>query len=170
MKNKLVLLLIATSVFGMYACQKSTETGTSEVKIRMTDAPYNAQQVNVDLREVRIRYREDSTWTTLTTTPGIYNLLQYQNGLDTLIASGSIPTNSTIKEIRMILGTNNSIMIDSIISPLAIPSGAESGLKIKLSKKLNLSIEDILLDFDANLSIHQTGNGTYQLKPVLKLK
>ena len=172
MKNYFFFGSIALLCLAFYACQKSNDVSgsSSQLKIRMTDAPYNAQQVNVDLREVVIKYKKDSSWTTLTTNAGIYNLLQFQNGLDTLIASGGIPTNSIIKEVRLILGPNNSIMIDSVVYPLLIPSGSESGLKIKVDKKLNRSIEDILLDFDANLSIHQTGAGQYKLKPVIKLK
>lgn len=171
MKNHFFLAAIAFLSVSFYACQKSTDaSGSSQLKIRMTDAPFDAQQVNVDLREVRIVYHQDSSWTSLQTNAGVYNLLDFQNGLDTLIATGQVPAGSTVKEIRLILGSNNSIMIDSVVSPLTIPSGSETGLKIKLNKKLNRSVEDVLLDFDANLSIHRTGNGSYMLKPVIKLK
>jgi hypothetical protein len=43
-------------------------------------------------------------------------------------------------------------------------------LKIKVNKRLNGSLDSLLIDFDAALSIHQTGVGTYQLKPVLKVQ
>jgi len=171
MKHQTAFALLIAAFIGVIACQKTLDQqGNSNVQIRMTDAPFNAQAVNVDLQEVRILYRDDSTWNTLQTRAGIYNLLQYQNGLDTLIASGSVPANSTIKELRLILGSNNTIMIDSTIYPLFIPSGSESGLKVKVNKKANVSMNDILLDFDAGLSIHQNGNGRYMLKPVVKLK
>ncbi|MGB3090332.1 MAG: DUF4382 domain-containing protein, partial [Chitinophagaceae bacterium] len=69
-----------------------------------------------------------------------------------------------------VLGANNTIKVAGITYPLTIPSGSESGLKIKVNKRLNGSLDSLLIDFDAALSIHQTGVGTYQLKPVLKVQ
>jgi hypothetical protein len=68
------------------------------------------------------------------------------------------------------LGNDNSIKIGTVVYPLTIPSGSESGLKIKVNKKLHASIDSLLIDFDAALSIMLTGNGEYKLKPVLKIK
>jgi hypothetical protein len=51
-----------------------------------------------------------------------------------------------------------------------IPSGSESGLKIKINKKLEAAVETLIIDFDAALSIHEEGTGDYKLKPVLKIK
>ena len=156
-----------------YACQKSADTSKgqfSQVQISMTDAPYDAQQVNIDLREVRLKYKDEDSWTSLQTHAGIYNLLDFQNGLDTLIATGIVPVNTNLQEMRLILGSDNSIMIDSMLYPLTIPSGSDSGLKVKLIKKISRSIEAILIDFDASLSVIKTGNGEFKLKPVIKLK
>ena len=136
----------------------------------MTDAPFNAQEVNVEIKEVRINYANDSLpWTTLQTNARVYNLLTLQNGIDTVLSSGTIPA-GTVKQIRFILGTNNTIKIDNVLYPLSVSSGDQSGLKINLDKKLNAGVDSVLIDFDANLSIIKTGNGNYKLKPVLKLK
>ena len=169
MKRLFYAAIIAAST--IIACNKSADTNsTSQVQVRLTDAPFDAQEVNIDLREVRILYRNDSNWTSLNTTAGVYNLLDYQNGIDTLIATGNIPATDPVKEIRLILGSANTIMIDSVVHPLTIPGGSESGLKVKVNRKSARPIEDILLDFDASLSIHKTGNNKYLLKPVIKLK
>jgi hypothetical protein len=61
-------------------------------------------------------------------------------------------------------------VVNGIRYPLTIPSGSESGLKLKVDKKLNGSLDSLIIDFDAALSIHQLGTGNYQLKPVLKIK
>ena len=53
--------------------------------------------------------------------------------------------------------------------PLTIPSGASSGLKIKINKRLDASIENLLIDFDALLSVKEESDG-YKLRPVIKLK
>jgi hypothetical protein len=153
----------------LYACKKESQE-TSQLSIRMTDAPFDAQEVNVEVKEVRVNFASDTlSWVSLPTNAKVYNLLNLQNGVDTLLATASVPT-GTVQELRLILGTNNSIKINNVTSPLSLASADESGLKIKVSKKLTASLEKILIDFDADLSIIQTGNGTYKLKPVIKLK
>ena len=153
------------------ACQKDDNDSTTDLKIKLTDNPFNAQEVNVDIQQVRINLSDDSSggWINLDTRAGIYNLLDFQNGIDTLIAQATVPT-GTVKEVRFVLGSENSIMIDSVVYPLTIPSGSESGLKIKLNKQLNAHVDSLVVDFDAALSILQTGAGDYKLKPVLKIK
>lgn len=164
------LLPAAVVTFFSMACSKEQNSRTT-LKVRLTDNPLNAEEVNVDIRQVRVKFSEDSIqgWTDLSTQAGIYNLLGLQNGVDTLLATGTIPSNE-VKEIRFVLGTQNSIKVSGIVFPLSIPSGSESGLKIKVNKKLNGTLDSLLIDFDAALSIHQTGNGNYLLKPVLKIK
>lgn len=166
-----VLMIASAAAIVLIACSKDDNTENTTLKIRLTDNPLNAEEVNVDIQQVRVKFSEDSIqgWTNLTTNAGIYNLLGLQNGVDTLLAVGTIPTN-TVKEIRLVLGNNNSIKITGTVYPLTIPSGAESGLKIKVNKTLQTSLDSLLIDFDAALSIHQTGNNTYMLKPVLKIK
>jgi hypothetical protein len=168
-------LLSATVLsLAIAACQKESSdsdgNGTTNLRVRLTDAPLAVQEVNVDITDVKVNFRNDSSgWTSLATNAAIYNLLGLQNGVDTLLAVGVVPTD-TLKEIRLILGSNNTIMVDNVVYPLTIPSGSESGLKIKVGKKLNGTLDSLVIDFDAALSIHQTGNGTYMLKPVLKIK
>ena len=152
------------------SCQKEKGSGTTTLRVHLTDNPYNASEVNVDIREVRVKVGDDSTgWASLNTNASIYNLLGLQNGVDTLLATGVIPT-GVLKEIRFVLGDDNTIKIDNTVYPLTIPSGSESGLKIKLNKQLNATIDSLLIDFDAALSISQTGTGEYKLQPVLKIK
>jgi len=58
-------------------------------------------------------------WSDLQINPGIYDLLTLRNGQDTLLGANFIPQGKIIK-IKITLGTNNSIMADSITSPLQI--------------------------------------------------
>ena len=171
MKWVLTTTLATTVLF--FACSKenssSDQPGTTRLKINMTDAPLLADSVNVDIRQVRVNFRNDSIgWVDLQTQAGVYNLLGLQNGLDTLLAVGTVPTD-TLQQIRLVLGTNNSIVVNGVNYPLTIPSGAESGLKINVSKNLHSNLDSLTIDFDAALSIHQTGNGTYMLRPVLRV-
>ncbi len=173
MKKVIAVLSVLTVLIMILfiSCTKNQSDKNTTVKVRLTDNPFNADEVNVDIQQVRVKFSDDSIhgWTDLSTHAGIYDLLGLQNGVDTLLAVGVIPTN-IVKEIRFVLGVNNTIKVNSIVYPLTIPSGSESGLKIKVNKQLNGTLDSLLIDFDAALSIHQLGNGDYQLKPVLKLK
>lgn len=174
-KNIIILaaiLLSGTSLF--VACSKTDKNaGTSNLSVRLTDAPTAFEEVNVDIREVRVKFSDDSLssngWVTLNTFPGIYRLLDLQNGVDTLLATGAFPF-QTVKEIRFILGPNNTIKDAGVVYPLTVPSGSESGLKLKISKELNETLETIIIDFDAALSVKKEGTGDYKLRPVLRIK
>jgi hypothetical protein len=150
------------------ACSKESRTTT--LKVNLTDAPTAAEEVNIDLQAVRVNFSDDSSgWQDLAAVPGVYNLLGLQNGLDTLIGQGTVPA-GRLKEIRLVLGSNNSIKVGGQVYPLTIPSGSESGLKIKVNKNLAAPLDSLLIDFDAALSVFQEGTGDYKLKPVLKIK
>ena len=172
MKAVHYLLAAGIAVTSVLACSKDDDKST-DLRIRLTDNPYNATEVNVDIEQVRVKFNDDDKdeegWTNLDTRAGVYNLLDLQNGVDTLIASALVPTRP-LKEIRFVLGNDNSIRINDVLYPLTIPSGSSSGLKIKLNKSLREGIDSVLIDFDAALSIIQEGTGDYKLKPVLKIK
>ncbi len=122
----------------------------------------------MDIKEVRVNFSNDTlSWIPLQTNAKIYNLLGLQNGVDTLLATSNVPA-GILHELRLLLGTNTTIKIDNVIYPLSVASADETGLKIKVAKKLNAGLDSLKIDFDAGLSINQTGNGTYKLKPVLK--
>jgi len=155
-------------ILGIEACKKDNDQTT--LRIRLTDGPGDFQQVNVDIREIRVKTSNDTAqWILLQTNAGVYNLLDFQNGIDTLIASGPVPV-VTLKEVRFILGPDNSVMVDSILYPLTTPSAQESGLKVKIDKDLGFDINTFVLDFDAAQSVKIQGNGEYKLHPVIKLK
>lgn len=160
-------LFFASTAF--FACKKES-SNSSNLQIRMTDAPLAVEEVNIDLKSVMVKLdRDTAQWQTLQTNAKVYNLLGLQNGVDTLIAQSDLPATATVKEIRLIVGSNNTIKADGQVYPLTIPSGSESGLKIKVSKKLQSNLETMLIDFDAALSVKKEADG-YKLRPVIKLK
>lgn len=150
------------------SCRKSKSDGSS-LKVRMTDAPALWDEVNIDLQSVEVKFAKDTnSWVSMQTNAGVYNLLSLQNGVDTLIAQGTFQP-GVVKEIRLVLGTDNTIKVSGLIYPLTVPSGAETGLKIKVDQDLGATIETLLIDFDAGLSINSGAQG-YMLLPVLRLK
>lgn len=170
MKTKhLMTCLIILGTITLYSCSKDNSSGNSNLQVRLTDAPVAFDSVNVDIREVRVNLRNDSTgWITLNTNAGVYNLLSLQNGVDTLLATGTVQA-GTVQELRLILGPNNTVVVGGTSFPLTIPSGGESGLKIKVGKNISAGLDSLIVDFDAALSIKLEGSG-YKLRPVLKIK
>lgn len=135
--------------------------------VRMTDAPGPYDEVNVDVQGVEVMGEGGKT-AILNVNKGIYNLLELSNGVDALIATDSLEM-SNVTQIRLILGTQNTVVVDNVSYPLSTPSAEQSGLKIKVNQSLQEGIlYSVLLDFDANKSIVKLGNGGYQLKPVIR--
>ena len=167
------LFFIILSTLFIYSCEQSAispdQSRASHLKIFLTDNPGNYDQVNIDLSEVWVKIKDSTSFYSLQTNQGVYDLLQLQNGLDTLIVNDSLPAGE-LQEVRLILGPNNTIMVDSVIHDLKTPSSQQSGLKVKLNKVMvQDSLASITLDFDAGKSIVAKGNGTYSLKPVIKV-
>ena len=86
---KFFVLALAVSTLWV-GCDKDNSSDTTSVKVRMTDAPGNYQEVNVEVTGVEFKM-DDSKMVNLLVTPGVYNLLDLVNGMDTLIASGDVP-------------------------------------------------------------------------------
>jgi hypothetical protein len=173
-KNKISFLksMFYVTVAGMVslllpACSKeNANTDKAHMSVRMTDAPANYNAVLIDVQDVEIKTNGGDIM--LNVNAGIYNLLDFSNGLDTLIASGDLDA-GTVSQIRLILGPNNTVVVDNVSHPLATPSAEQSGLKIQVHKTLEPGVSyAILLDFDANESIVLQGNGEYKLKPVIR--
>ena len=165
------------------SCSKDDEarsgnaTGNAKLQVRLTDAPGDYEEVNIDIQSVQIHTNQnagnnDGGWQTLShINSGVYNLLDFANGHDTLLASASLPAGK-ISQIRLILGNNNSIKLedDATVYPLSTPSAQQSGLKLQVHADLEHNVTYVmLLDFDAAKSIVKTGNGNYKLKPVIKV-
>ena len=173
--KKIISLGLASlmTTFLITSCSKSENNqGTTPLRIYLTDDPAVYDAVYVDIADIKIKYssdQSDSGWLALNMgRRGVYNLLDFRNGFDTLLATASVPSGK-ISQIRMVLGPNNSVVHNGIRYPLTTPSAQQSGLKLNIHADLVSDIDYRLwLDFDAGRSIVQTGNGKYILKPVIR--
>ncbi|HEX5168172.1 MAG TPA: DUF4382 domain-containing protein [Cyclobacteriaceae bacterium] len=158
-----LILFLALAV----ACQDNEEK--ARIVVRLTDSPGDYDEVNIDLQDIQV-HSENGGWRSLdNVNKGIYNLLEFTDGRETVLTSSEYPTGK-ITQIRLILGDKNSVEIDEDSIPLETPSAQQSGLKLLLNKELTSGITyAILLDFDAARSIVTTGNGKQILKPVIKV-
>lgn len=191
--------MVIVVIIILSSCNKSTsiesDLGDQNISLYLTDAPGVFDKVFVDIKAVKVlvdtgkdtRKRDTCNWdragskpshneaslvwSSLDVKAGIYDILRLRNGLDTLFATSSIPKGS-IRLIRIEIGTNNSVVKDSINYPLQWPANMPNYILIKLKgeepdeflpRKLRL-----WLDFDINRSIIQERNNQFYLRPCIK--
>jgi len=169
---KLLKILLAVALFStVVACQDDEATKQMDVKFLLTDAPtsQNFQEVNIEVKEVYYSVSGEN-WVQLPITQTVYNLLDLTNGLDTLLANIRLDAGTRINQMRLVLGTNNTIKLaDGTIKTLETPSAATSGLKVNIHQSISTeSGYAVMIDFDADRSIVEKGNGDYSLKPVIR--
>src|SRR5258708_11912380 len=172
---RLVLALLTVLAGGsliFLSCNKSNSSGPSKLQVMLTDDPGNYDAVYIDVQKIEVNVSSDSGtksgWQTVNVLrPGIYNLLNFRNGIDTLLAAADLPA-GTLSQMRMVLGSNNAVVINGQSYPLKTPSAQQSGLKFNIHSTLTAGIlYPPLIDFHANRAIVLTGFRTYILKPVI---
>lgn len=169
--NTAVVALLGTVLFSSCTKDSSTNNTTdskANVTMRLTDAPANYDAVNVDIQKVEVTVEGSAAVTLTPVRTGIYNLLDFRNGIDTLLVQADLPVGK-VSQIRLILGDNNSVVVNGQVHALKTPSAQESGLKLNLKETLTAGGSyTYWIDFDAGKSIVETGNGKYNFKPVIR--
>jgi hypothetical protein len=167
----LSLLVFLLSTLTLVSCSEKDSNEKARLEVRMTDDPAAFDAVYIDLKDVQINVTDDADkgWQSLPGVhAGIYNLLDLVNDKDTLLVNADIPT-GRLHQIRLVLGSNNSILANGITIPLETPSSMQSGLKLNVQQDVNGGIlYKMVLDFDAARSIVSSGNGKFILKPVIR--
>jgi hypothetical protein len=172
MKSLLKLSLITLLVIGFASCSSDDDSnnneGNAKLAIRLTDAPGDYDAVFIDVQEVVIKYNGGQDDVTLGINAGIYDLLELTAGVNVLLFNDEVPAGN-ISQIRLVLGDQNTIVVDGQPLPLDTPSAQQSGLKIQVNENLEPGIlYEFMLDFDVDKSIVAQGNGGYSLKPVIR--
>ncbi len=191
---------IAMASIFFIACNKenssnnSTTPGKSQLSVYMMDDPAAFTKVLIDIKQIAVRidtaashsdpddtlrqwhddYRgchngNSAIWDTLSITPGIYDLLKLRNGTDTLLSSSLVP-NGKVLQVRITLGTDNTVYTDSVTSyPLNIIGTTTSFyLNVRRENVSVISNSQFKLWFDFNLSKSIFYfNNKYWLRPVL---
>lgn len=166
-KKIMQALFLSLFVLVIVSCEKDNNKDKAQLSVLMTDAPGAYDAVFIDLQSVEVT-GDGGSVVVLNTNSDIYNLLDLTNGVNTLIAISDMEP-GTVSQIRLILGPDNSVVVDGVSYPLSTPSAQQSGLKLQLHQTFEPGVAySILLDFDAHQSIIEMGNGEYQLKPVIR--
>jgi hypothetical protein len=175
--KKIVFVMSACLGILFWACSKSSSsdsatTGTTTMKVYLVDGPAAYDRVYLDIQSVQVKASTDASdneWQTVNIgRKGVYNLLDFKNGLDTILGTVQLPA-GRISQLRLVLGPNNAVVMNGITYPLTTPSAQQSGLKLAINADLVAGIDyKIWIDFDAARSIVQTGSGSFILKPVIR--
>lgn len=153
-------------------CSKSTKTTSQgKIKIYLADKPTGFDAVNIVVSQVSVHKADQdsmSGWIVISDTTQTYDLLKLRNGAMALFGDQKLdPAHYT--QIRLKIADGSNVIVDSNQYVLEIPSGSQSGIKINHQFQIQPEITyELLLDFDAEKSIIQKGNGEYQLKPVIR--
>lgn len=177
MKNKINLivlgLLSTTAMF--YACQKEVSGNVfttdlnkpHSVRIYLTDDQTPVfDSVFIDLQQLQVKLEDNALpnggWVNVDIRSGVYNILRFRNGLDTLFATGTLP-NAKVKKIRLVLGTRNSVMKDGQSFPLKLHNDdREVVVNLEGNNFEIIAPGQVLfwIDFDASRSIQIDNSGS----------
>jgi hypothetical protein len=177
-KNVIMVAVFLIAILGFQSCSDDNDKleSTSRVQLKLVDSPGDYEEVNVEIVDVLYNSTEDEGgWTSITPddfTPIIVDLTELVAGNDLLLSDVIVPS-GMLKQIRLVLGNNNTLVIEGEADPthLDTPSAQQSGLKLKLNTELEPGYSyTFILDWDVQKSIVKAGNsGKYILKPVIRV-
>jgi Domain of unknown function (DUF4382) len=183
-----------------FSCQKSgvsnnnIPAGQTGLKIFLTDDPsLSFDDVFIDIQKLEVKVQDSDEisgddrdrsgsddrdnhgdsgdgWMALPIHPGVYDILQFRNGLDTLFASGAFPSIRSLKKIRLTLGSNNSVVFNGATFPLVVKNNNDIVVINLGDDEFSLSQGQLQfsLDFDAGRSIRMKGN-EFELDPQIRI-
>ncbi len=167
------LCLVAMVIF-ILSCSDSTspENGKGQISITMVDNPADYEEVNIVVVRVEVHKAgadSNSNWVVLNNSETTYNLLKLRNGASAIIGTNSLEAGH-YTQIRLILGTGNTIVVNGIQFGLDVSSVAQTGIKLNHEFDIKTgSLYELILDFDVQHSIVFTGNERYKLSPVIRV-
>lgn len=173
--KKLIYIISLTFIIFCTGCTDDNSTNPTntrgQLKISMVDSPAQYGQVNIVVTRVEVHVADSSegTWMVVNSVPHTYDLLQLTNGASVVLGDTFL-TPGHYTQIRLVLGEGNNVVINGDTIPLIIPGSIQTG--IKLIHEFDIepgNLYELLLDFDAERSIHVTGNGKYMMNPVIRV-
>lgn len=198
MKKKFLLIsagsLIAFMAILTISCSKNDSESNTEnekvsntqgVSLYLTDGPADYDHVYIDIQSVEVMtdtcsgsefdywdedYRDSCiSWNELKITPGTYDLLTLNNGVDAALAQGTVPKGK-IKLIKFQLGSNNTLVKSGTTYALKLLTDSSSVYLNLRGDEWDQSDSDsskLWIDFDVARSVFELPNNKYYLSPVL---
>lgn len=175
-----LFLLIGAGIFWFH--KNHTRKTTYHLKMRVgsdvgvvqTRSVTPGMEVIVTFDEVMLKHSEEGTPITKTFEDGkSINLLDTtQRGAPLLAEFNETELRSGRYEwIRLMVNLDKCFVLkDGEQFPIAIPSGEQTGLKLVRGFWVHgIGVSDFTIDFDVRKNLTRTSDGSYRLKPTLKL-
>lgn len=183
-----ILIVVASAVVAIsaLACGSiatSPSSAARTLNLMIKDSPFSdAKALLVIFSEVNVHRTEDDAWKNLPFADGgsrrTCDLKKLENSED-ILGVGRLEAGH-YTQLRLVVSSaklyfDNSSLGSACATSFAEPSGRQADLEIPSGEvKLNREFElkesgatTILIDFDGDKSVHQTGNGRYMMSPVI---
>ncbi|MBX7205413.1 MAG: DUF4382 domain-containing protein [Bacteroidia bacterium] len=166
-----VIFILTIILMGCSSDKNETKPMNGSVVVKLTDAPVNYNRVNIEILSVKICYADKMKWVALETKKGIYNLLDFQNGLSVMLANATqIPT-GRINGICLETGNWNSVEIDHVNYPVMLDESRKGKIHIPVEARIVSGLTtSFIFDFDAKKSLRSAGTKEFILNPVIEVK
>ncbi|MDR3711872.1 MAG: DUF4382 domain-containing protein [Puia sp.] len=191
-----IFFAFACSKNGSSGSNANIPPGKSQVSVYMMDAPVSFYKVLIDIRQIAVEIdtatkqsapdyfnqwdddycgfgrganNRSVIWDTLSTTPGVYNLLDLRNGTDTLLSSG-LYTSGKILKIKITLGSADTVYTDSTTYYPMLVWGSSPAFTINVQRQNVSSVTnaefELWLDFNLQRSVFFR-DGRFLLDPYI---
>ncbi len=187
MKWRYLFGVVAVFVVVVALACGSNPTGASQsgtLKVMVKDSPFSdARAVLVTFTDVSA-HMSGGGWTTLPFTGGATSRtcdLKQLTGAQDVLGTGPLPAGH-YTQIRLTVSSaalyfTNAAPAGACAATIAPPAGQNAALEISsgqviLNREFDIAAGNtatMVLDFDGEQSIHQTGNGTYRMSPVISI-
>ena len=170
------IVIVMVTVLVFQSCDDEIDIeNTARVQLKLIDAPGDYLEVNVNIIDVQYNNSEDDEgWRSFESFEGaqIIDLTELIGGVNHVLSDEIIQA-GTLKQIRLVLGDGNTIVVEGEVEelPLDTPSSQQSGLKLNLDTELEAGFSyTFILDWNVQESIVKTGSDMYILKPVIRVE
>ncbi|WP_370480295.1 DUF4382 domain-containing protein [Tamlana flava] len=182
LKNLKTTLILGVAVIGLCLIQScdSNNDKTARVQLRLVDEPGDYLEVNVEIIDIQYNISDgEEGWESFTPEGGYpinVDLTELVGGNNLLLSDQIVPA-GMLKQIRLVLSENNTLVMEGENAEpsepihLDTPSALQSGLKLNLNEELQAGFSyTFILDWIVSESIVKAGTtGMYNLKPVIRV-
>lgn len=170
--------LLCGAIMLFASCQKKEVTPpapsqSTAFSIYLTDAPAAYQAILIDIQKIWVNATDstNSGWLEVPLTrTGRFNLMDFRNGKDTLLAKADLPSGA-ITQMRLELGDDNQLVfLDGQSVPLNLTSDDEAGMKWNINVSLRPEAPyALVVDFNTAESIKLGGeDSNYFFHPAFR--
>ncbi len=145
---------------------QATGSETAKLRVLLTDAPNPAiESAIVTIDEISVHAAGDAPFSIMSE-PRTLDLLDYQNGLTTLMGELDLPAGK-YTQLRLSV-SEGAVVSEGIEYSLSVPSGS-----VKINRPFDVcagGVVDLVFDFDALRSLYYNqGRNEFKLQPVIKI-